>query len=108
MNGLKSQHGADGGRGAAGGFAVGCLLLAVIMLTVNVTMPLWFDRVAGQCRDVFLAWMVLHFGLLAAAVLGALPAILIGCFARRTAAGKVSLFGGLAVVCVAVGIFGWS
>lgn len=108
MNGLKSRVGAHGGRGAAGGFAVSSLLLAVMVLTANVTMPLWFDRVAGQFRDVFLAWMVLHFGLLAAAVLVALPAMLIGCFARRTAAGKVAMFGGLAVVCSAVDIFVWS
>lgn len=108
MNGLTSRTGTEGGRVAAGGFAVGCLLLAVVMLIANVTTPLWFDRVAGQFRDVFLAWMVLYFGLLILAVLVALPAILIGCFARRTVAGKVAMFGGLAVVCAAVGIFVWS
>lgn len=87
---------------------MGCLLLAAALLIANVSLPLWFDPVAGQFRDVFLAWMVLFFGLLAAAVLVALPAILIGCFACRTVAGKVALFGGLAVVCAAVGIFVWS
>lgn len=87
---------------------MGCLSLSVVLLIANVTTPIWFDRLAGQVRDVFLAWMVLYFGLLAAAVLVALPAICIGCFARRTKAGKIALYGGLVVVCAAVGIFMWA
>lgn len=108
MNASVPRAERAGERGAAGGFALGCLLPALGLVAGNLTMPLWFDRVAGQFRDVMLAWMVFHFGLLFMSVLLSVPAMLIGFVARRTAAGKVALFGGLAVTGTAVGVFVWS